>query len=59
MTSFDLRWHQMTGIQIGLMESAKRCRKVNQQHPDWFAPTYDLRSEVSHFVAHYEGIDPI
>ena len=38
------------------MESAKRCRKVNQQHPDWFAPTYDLRSEVSHFVAHYEGI---
>ena len=57
VTWYDHRWPMMTSFQIGLMESAKRCRKANQQHPDWFAPTYDLRSEVSHFVAHYEGID--
>lgn len=40
--------------QIGLMETAKRCREQDQQHPDWFADTYDLKSEIVSFVAAFE-----
>ena len=36
------------------METAKRCRKQNEQHPEWFADTYDLNSEVANFIAAYE-----
>ena len=42
-------------LQIGLMETAKRCRRRDQQHPEWFADTYDLKSEVNHFIAAYEN----
>ena len=37
------------------METAKRCRSQDQQHPEWFADTYDLNSEVNHFIAAYEN----
>ena len=54
ISQFPNEWLLTT--KIGLMETAKRCRQENEQHPSWFPPTYDLRSEISNFMAHYEGI---
>jgi hypothetical protein len=53
ISQFPNEWLLTT--KIGLMETAKRCRSENEQHPVWFPPTYDLRSEISNFMAHYEG----
>ena len=38
---------------MALAEIAKRCRKDNEQHPIWFADSYDLRSEVENFVSRF------
>lgn len=37
-----------------MAEVAKRCRKATEQHPPWFPDSYDLRSEVEHFVARFD-----
>ena len=37
-----------------MAEISKRCRKSGTQHPEWFPESFDIRSEIGHFVAKFQ-----